>query len=142
MDARADEVRPNCFQPAKPRRIGTGRCRTVGIAISAADNPYQRGPEPHIRHRAVTGPFAIVSTTEPASNGFGRGVIYYPTDTSQETLRRERHLARPEHPLVLGLNDQRTARAKVSGHCCVVDSETIVRRAMYWCSLTALPRRT
>ncbi|WP_203790592.1 poly(ethylene terephthalate) hydrolase family protein [Paractinoplanes rishiriensis] len=54
---------------------------------SAADNPYQRGPDPTAASiAAVTGPFATASVTVPRGNGFGGGVIYYPTDTSQGTF--------------------------------------------------------
>jgi hypothetical protein len=55
-------------------------------AASAADsgNPFQRGPEPTAGALASgKGPFATTSVKIPAGNGFGGGVIYYPTDTSQ-----------------------------------------------------------
>jgi predicted esterase len=53
-------------------------------SASAADNPYQRGPNPTAASiAATTGPFAIGSVSVPRGNGFGGGVIYYPTDTSQ-----------------------------------------------------------
>jgi dienelactone hydrolase len=52
----------------------------------AADNPYQRGPDPTVASVAATrGPFATAQLTVPAGNGFGGGYIYYPTDTSQGT---------------------------------------------------------
>jgi dienelactone hydrolase len=60
---------------------------TAANAASAADNPYQRGPDPTPAGvAAVTGPFATSSVTVPRGNGFGGGVIYYPTDTSQGTF--------------------------------------------------------
>ncbi|WP_030434722.1 cellulose binding domain-containing protein [Actinoplanes subtropicus] len=52
----------------------------------AADNPYQRGPDPTVASVAATrGPFATAQLTVPAGNGFGGGYLYYPTDTSQGT---------------------------------------------------------
>jgi dienelactone hydrolase len=56
----------------------------VPRAASAADNPYQRGPDPTVASVAATrGTFATAQMTVPAGNGFGGGYIYYPTDTSQ-----------------------------------------------------------
>ncbi|MEU4424462.1 alpha/beta hydrolase [Actinoplanes sp. NPDC024001] len=53
----------------------------------AAANPYQRGPAPTAASvAAVTGPFATASVSVPRGNGFGGGVIHYPTDTSQGTF--------------------------------------------------------
>ncbi len=64
----------------------------VGFAMvavrpaSAADNPYQRGPDPTVASVAATyGPFATAQLTVPAGNGFNGGYIYYPTDTSLGT---------------------------------------------------------
>jgi dienelactone hydrolase len=55
--------------------------------VLAADNPYQRGPNPTAASiSATTGPFAIATVSVPRGNGFGGGVIYYPTDTSQGTF--------------------------------------------------------
>jgi hypothetical protein len=52
-------------------------------AASADDNPYQRGPDPTLSSVAATrGTFATAQMSVPGS-GFGSGVIYYPTDTSQ-----------------------------------------------------------
>ncbi len=56
-------------------------------AASAADNPYERGPVPTAASIAADrGPFATAQVTVPRGNGFGGGVIYYPTDTSQGTF--------------------------------------------------------
>ncbi|MFI2273941.1 dienelactone hydrolase family protein [Catenuloplanes sp. NPDC020197] len=53
----------------------------------AAANPYERGPAPTAAGvAAVTGPFATASLSVPRGNGFGGGVIYYPTDRSQGTF--------------------------------------------------------
>src|SRR5439155_19301000 len=55
-------------------------------SASAADNPYQRGPDPTVASMAATyGPFATAQMTVPAGNGFNGGYIYYPTDTSLGT---------------------------------------------------------
>ena len=82
----------------KPR-VGLRRTFLAGAAIAlgilaattpvaaAADNPYQRGPDPTPASiSAVTGPFATASVTVPRGNGFGGGVIYYPTATNEGTF--------------------------------------------------------
>ncbi|WP_243710238.1 cellulose binding domain-containing protein [Micromonospora sp. KC213] len=60
---------------------------SVAVAVRpalAADNPYQRGPDPTPASvGASRGTFATAQVSVPAGNGFGGGVIYYPTDTSQ-----------------------------------------------------------
>ncbi|WP_053720276.1 poly(ethylene terephthalate) hydrolase family protein [Saccharothrix sp. NRRL B-16348] len=54
---------------------------------TGADNPYQRGPDPTPASvSANRGTFATAQVSVPAGNGFGGGVIYYPTDTSQGTF--------------------------------------------------------
>lgn len=54
---------------------------------SAADNPYQRGPNPTRDSVAASrGTFAAAEVTVPRGNGFGGGKIYYPTDTSKGTF--------------------------------------------------------
>src|SRR5690349_24033380 len=58
----------------------------VDEPAAAADNPYQRGPDPTVASIAATyGPFATTQITVPAGSGFNGGYIYYPTDTSQGT---------------------------------------------------------
>ncbi|MFD0200252.1 MULTISPECIES: poly(ethylene terephthalate) hydrolase family protein [Saccharothrix] len=63
---------------------------TVAVAVqpaSGADNPYQRGPDPtQSSVSASRGTFATAQVGVPAGNGFGGGVIYHPTDTSQGTF--------------------------------------------------------
>ncbi|MFI5895770.1 alpha/beta hydrolase family protein [Actinoplanes sp. NPDC051513] len=57
-------------------------------AAYAADNPYQRGPDPTLSALdAVRGPYAV-STTSVSSlvTGFGGGTIYYPTTTGDGTF--------------------------------------------------------
>ena len=60
------------------------------VPSSAADNPFQRGPDPTLASiQATTGPFAVSTTTvarNATGGGFGGGTIYFPTDTSQGTF--------------------------------------------------------
>jgi len=56
-------------------------------SASAADNPYQRGPDPTVASVAATyGTFATAQINVAPGNGFNGGTIYYPTDTSQGTF--------------------------------------------------------
>jgi predicted dienelactone hydrolase len=58
-------------------------------AAVAADNPYERGPAPtSAALDASRGPFATAQQTVSALSvsGFGGGVIYYPTTTSEGTF--------------------------------------------------------
>jgi len=69
--------------------IVLGILATMAVASPAiaADNPYQRGPDPTAASvAATTGPFAIASVRVARGNGFGGGVIYYPTATNQGTF--------------------------------------------------------
>jgi pimeloyl-ACP methyl ester carboxylesterase len=53
----------------------------------AADNPYQRGPDPTTASISATrGTFATAEITVGSGNGFRAGKIYYPTDTSRGTF--------------------------------------------------------
>ncbi|WP_405590499.1 cellulose binding domain-containing protein [Streptomyces sp. NBC_01190] len=53
---------------------------------SAADNGYQRGPDPTLASVAASkGPFATAQVSVAPGNGFNGGTIYYPTDTSLGT---------------------------------------------------------
>ena len=53
---------------------------------AAADNPYQRGPDPTVQSVAASrGTFATASVSVAPGNGFNGGMIYYPTDTSLGT---------------------------------------------------------
>nr|WP_246157639.1 alpha/beta hydrolase [Micromonospora palomenae] len=58
-------------------------------AAQAADNPYERGPVPTVALlEASRGPFATASQSVSSLSvtGFGGGVIYYPTSTSEGTF--------------------------------------------------------
>ena len=75
------------------RRTLAGIAVVLGVltaappAASAAANPYQRGPDPTPASvAATTGAFATASVTVPRGNGFGGGVIYYPTATNEGTF--------------------------------------------------------
>jgi alpha-beta hydrolase superfamily lysophospholipase len=62
----------------------------VGLPVAqAADNPYERGPDPTVASiEARRGSFAVadVSVSRLAVSGFGGGTIYYPTSTAQGTF--------------------------------------------------------
>lgn len=58
----------------------------VASPATAADNPYQRGPDPSRSSiQAARGPFAVsqTSVSRYSVTGFGGGTVYYPTDQSQ-----------------------------------------------------------
>ncbi|GII30816.1 lipase [Planotetraspora mira] len=59
-----------------------------GAPAQAAANPYERGPAPtNASIEATRGPFATAQTSVSSLvSGFGGGIIYYPTDTSQGTF--------------------------------------------------------
>ncbi|MFC3505684.1 alpha/beta hydrolase family protein [Micromonospora krabiensis] len=61
----------------------------VPAGAAQAANPYERGPAPTVALlEASRGPFATASQSVSSLSvtGFGGGVIYYPTDTSQGTF--------------------------------------------------------
>ncbi|WP_158852571.1 poly(ethylene terephthalate) hydrolase family protein [Saccharothrix deserti] len=67
--------------------LGTLLIAAAVSPASGADNPYQRGPDPTPASvSANRGTFATAQISVPAGNGFGGGVIYHPTDTSQGTF--------------------------------------------------------
>ncbi|WP_407653637.1 alpha/beta hydrolase family protein [Actinoplanes oblitus] len=58
-------------------------------AAHAADNPYQRGPDPTLAAlQASRGPYAVSTTSVSrlSAVGFGGGTIYYPTSTADGTF--------------------------------------------------------
>jgi predicted esterase len=78
-----------------PRRTLAGTAIVLGILAAtaavrpalAADNPFQRGPDPTPASvAATTGPFATASVRVARGNGFGGGIIYHPTATNQGTF--------------------------------------------------------
>ncbi|GAB2602648.1 ricin-type beta-trefoil lectin domain protein [Streptomyces capparidis] len=74
-----------------PARLGAAVVGLVTALVavqpaSAAENPYQRGPDPTVSSVAAQrGTFATAETSVPSGNGFNGGRIYHPTDTSQGT---------------------------------------------------------
>ncbi|MEW2352134.1 alpha/beta hydrolase [Spirillospora sp. NPDC029432] len=72
--------------------LGTGAALVAGLLTAPpanAENPYERGPEPtESSVTAARGPFATSQTNVSGLgvSGFGGGVIYYPTSTSQGTF--------------------------------------------------------
>ena len=61
---------------------------SAGVAQAQSSNPYAKGPNPTVSLiESARGPFAITQSNIPSTvRGFGGGVIYYPTDTSQGTF--------------------------------------------------------
>ncbi|CCH19814.1 Extracellular endo-1,4-beta-xylanase A [Micromonospora lupini str. Lupac 08] len=93
-NTRADRMSPR-FRGRLFKLAAAGIAAAVGMftmtvatgSASAADNPYQRGPDPtRTSVTAVNGPFANTSVSVPTGYGFNGGRIYYPTDTSQGTF--------------------------------------------------------
>ncbi|MBU2664600.1 alpha/beta hydrolase [Actinoplanes bogorensis] len=63
----------------------------VGLGAApaqAADNPYERGPNPTTSSLdASRGPYSVSTASVPSTvSGFGGGTIYYPTSTSDGTF--------------------------------------------------------
>ncbi|WP_414938444.1 alpha/beta hydrolase family protein [Amycolatopsis sp. cmx-11-51] len=74
-------------------RILCGLATVAALAIAptayAAENPYERGPDPTENSiEASRGSFAVseTSVSRLSVTGFGGGTIYYPTSTSQGTF--------------------------------------------------------
>ncbi|MCZ7422103.1 dienelactone hydrolase family protein [Verrucosispora sp. WMMA2121] len=94
MSNEETELAPRQPRPSPIRRALGGVAIVLGLLAATtvaspatAASPYQRGPNPTAASiAATTGPFAIASITVPRGNGFGGGVIYYPTSTSQGTF--------------------------------------------------------
>ncbi|WP_369974576.1 alpha/beta hydrolase family protein [Nocardiopsis sp. FIRDI 009] len=65
-----------------------GAAGGLAAPAQAADNPYERGPDPTEESvTAVRGPFDTDTTSVSSLVwGFGGGTIYYPTDTSEGTF--------------------------------------------------------
>ncbi|TDC47919.1 alpha/beta hydrolase [Actinomadura sp. KC345] len=69
--------------------LTAGTVAAVPHAAQAADNPYERGPDPSESSvEAPRGPFSVSedSVSSLAVSGFGGGTIYYPRDTSEGTF--------------------------------------------------------
>lgn len=69
--------------------LAVGGALAVPAGAQAADNPYERGPAPtNAILEASRGPFATASqsVSSLSVSGFGGGVIYYPTSTSEGTF--------------------------------------------------------
>jgi dienelactone hydrolase len=73
---------------AKIAMAATLACGTIALPAHAA-GPYERGPDPtNSILEASRGPFSTSSSnvSSLSVSGFGGGVVYYPTDTSQGTF--------------------------------------------------------
>ncbi|SNT65473.1 Dienelactone hydrolase [Asanoa hainanensis] len=85
---------PTLARPPRLRAALLGIATMLGVLAPAAlsgpalaASPYERGPNPTAASvSATTGPFAIASVSVARGNGFGGGVIYYPTATNQGTF--------------------------------------------------------
>ncbi|MGC3862888.1 alpha/beta hydrolase family protein [Micromonospora chersina] len=69
--------------------LAVGGAVAVPAGAQAADNPYERGPAPTSAIlEASRGPFATssYSVSSLSVTGFGGGVVYYPTSTSEGTF--------------------------------------------------------
>ncbi|WP_436971059.1 alpha/beta hydrolase family protein [Micromonospora coxensis] len=69
--------------------LAAGGVLATSSGVQAADNPYERGPAPTSAIlEASRGPFATASQSVSSwsVSGFGGGVIYYPTSTSEGTF--------------------------------------------------------
>jgi predicted dienelactone hydrolase len=67
-----------CAALAAPLALGAG---------PAAANPFAKGPDPTLASvEATTGPFATASQSVARGNGFGGGVLHYPTSTTDGTF--------------------------------------------------------
>ncbi|GIJ18545.1 lipase [Micromonospora gifhornensis] len=93
--ATTDADRVPSFRGRLTKLAAAGIAAAVGLltvtvaagSASAADNPYERGPDPTRTSVATErGPFANTSVSVPTGYGFNGGRIYYPTDTSQGTF--------------------------------------------------------
>ncbi|GIF74877.1 lipase [Asanoa siamensis] len=78
--------------PIRLAAVVTAAVLSVGVAgvpnALAAENPYERGPNPTTSILDATrGPYATSSTSVSSLvSGFGGGVIYYPTTTADGTF--------------------------------------------------------
>lgn len=66
-----------------------GMTLTITPGAQAAENPYERGPDPTTASiEAVRGPYAVSQTSVSSLSvtGFGGGTIYYPTTTADGTF--------------------------------------------------------
>jgi predicted dienelactone hydrolase len=94
LSTNAHGTGPNLTWRSKAGRLAAGLTLAAGALggamspAAAADNPFQRGPDPtNASIEATTGPFATTQATIPTNlPGFGGGIIYYPTSTSDGTF--------------------------------------------------------
>ncbi|WP_203715765.1 alpha/beta hydrolase family protein [Asanoa siamensis] len=83
---------PHVRTPIRLAAVVTAAVLSVGVAgvpnALAAENPYERGPNPTTSILDATrGPYATSSTSVSSLvSGFGGGVIYYPTTTADGTF--------------------------------------------------------
>ncbi|MFP8963983.1 alpha/beta hydrolase [Streptomyces nanhaiensis] len=74
---------------ALPTAQATQDSGAAPAAVQAAENPYERGPDPTERSiEAARGPYSVSETrvSSLSVTGFGGGTIYYPTTTGDGTF--------------------------------------------------------
>lgn len=72
-------------RPSKKKLNTIAAFFALALLASACEVGHPRGPDPtQASTEAVTGPFAITTSTVGSGFGFGGGTVYYPTDTSQD----------------------------------------------------------
>jgi predicted dienelactone hydrolase len=88
-----DAVRPPLSIKSTASRAAAAAVLALGLVTAgspqatAADNPFQRGPDPtNASIEASSGPFAVTQATITNPRGFGGGIVYFPTSTAEGTF--------------------------------------------------------
>jgi pimeloyl-ACP methyl ester carboxylesterase len=86
-------VRPPLSIKATVSRAAAAAVLALGLITAgspqaaAADNPFQRGPDPtNASIEASSGPFQVTQATITSPRGFGGGIVYFPTSTAEGTF--------------------------------------------------------
>ncbi|WP_408056659.1 bis(hydroxyethyl) terephthalate hydrolase [Streptomyces huasconensis] len=87
---RRSRLRPRLLRASLAAFLAVGGLVTAQSgSAGAAENPYERGPEPTVSSiEAPRGHYAVSETRVPSLGvtGFGGGTIYYPTSTADGTF--------------------------------------------------------
>jgi dienelactone hydrolase len=92
MSREYDDVQPlsilrGAARAAAGLTLALGLVSVASPHATAADNPFQRGPDPtNASIGAPSGPFAVTQATITNPRGFGGGIIYFPTSTAEGTF--------------------------------------------------------
>ncbi len=88
--SRRSRLRPRLLRASLAAFLAVGGMVTAQSgSAGAAENPYERGPEPTVSSiEAPRGHYAVSETRVPSLGvtGFGGGTIYYPTSTADGTF--------------------------------------------------------